>query len=275
MHMRPITVVATALALLGAVPAAAGAQTPTPTPSASPTPTPTPSASSADTKTDWPKDVQRVYDDYRDDGVIQVCDHTQKTLQDTLDTIEPTYDQDYPDFREALEAGIERHKDGRCTQDSSSSSSSGATGSTGATSSGGSGQPAGGAPESGTLPPSASGSAGDGGGAIPPAAATGTGTSPPAAAAVTPAPSAVATPPVAPAATAAATPALVVTRDGHRSLLIPGILLAIALLGALGLGASALASRRSGGGMSHAWREAAFRTRGTWADFSDWLRLGR
>ena len=24
-----------------------------------------------------------------------------------------------------------------------------------------------------------------------------------------------------------------------------------------------------------AWREAAFRTRATWTDFTDWLRLGR
>ena len=38
--------------------------------------------------------------------------------------------------------------------------------------------------------------------------------------------------------------------------------------------ATALAGRRSPG-VRHAWREAALRSRATWADFSDWLRLGR
>ena len=67
---------------------------------------------------------------------------------------------------------------------------------------------------------------------------------------------------------------MIVTRSGTDGLLIPGILLGIALLGALALGAFALAARRSPR-FEHAWREAAFRTRGTWADFSDWLKLGR
>jgi hypothetical protein len=66
----------------------------------------------------------------------------------------------------------------------------------------------------------------------------------------------------------------VILRSGHRSLTVPAILLAIALLGAAALALSAFATRRSPR-LRHAWREAAFRTRGTWADFSDWLRLGR
>ena len=49
-----------------------------------------------------------VYDDYSRDGVIDVCDHTQDTLQKTLDSIEPSFDQDYPDFRAALQAGIDK-----------------------------------------------------------------------------------------------------------------------------------------------------------------------
>jgi CBS-domain-containing membrane protein len=78
-----------------------------------------------------------------------------------------------------------------------------------------------------------------------------------------------------PPATAAATPGQpVVAHAGHRSILVPALLLAIALIGAAALAASALAGRRSPG-VRHAWREAAYRTRGTWADFSDWLRLGR
>jgi hypothetical protein len=66
----------------------------------------------------------------------------------------------------------------------------------------------------------------------------------------------------------------VATHAGHRSVIVPALLLALAAAGAAGLAASALAGRRSPG-VRHAWREAAFRTRGTWADFSDWLRLGR
>jgi hypothetical protein len=83
------------------------------------------------------------------------------------------------------------------------------------------------------------------------------------------APAAPATPP------AAATPvAQVVVHSGHRSLTVPLILIAIALLGAAFLALSALLARRNPR-VAHAWREAAYRTRGTWADFSDWLRLGR
>jgi hypothetical protein len=66
----------------------------------------------------------------------------------------------------------------------------------------------------------------------------------------------------------------VIVHAGRRSLTVPAILVAIALLGAAALAISALAARRDGR-LRHAWREAAFRTRGTWADFSDWLRLGR
>src|SRR3954451_21693938 len=114
MRTRPITVVATALALLATAPVTAGAQDPTSTPTPTPSPTATPTASSADAKTDWPKDVQRVYDDFRRDGVIDACSHTQKPLQHSLDRIEPACDHDYPDFREAVSEGIERHKSGKC-----------------------------------------------------------------------------------------------------------------------------------------------------------------
>ena len=60
----------------------------------------------------------------------------------------------------------------------------------------------------------------------------------------------------------------------HGSLVVPLTLLGAAMLGLLGLAGFGIASRRSPR-LNHAWREAAFRTRGTWADFADWLRLGR
>jgi hypothetical protein len=121
-----------------------------------------------------------------------------------------------------------------------------------------------------TIPPVESGqlpeSEGDArqGGAVPPVPAV----TPTPSAAPTTAPPATTPPPAAP------TPTPVITHEGHRSVTIPAIILALAVLGALALALSALAGRRSPG-VRHAWREAAFRTRGTWADFSDWLRLGR
>jgi hypothetical protein len=267
MRTRPITVLATALALLATTPHAARAQ--------DPTPTATPTASSADAKTDWPKDVQRVYDDYRRDGVIDVCVHTQKTLQDTLDTIQPAYDQDYPDFREAVSAGIARHKSGKCAGGSSSQQGAGAnpTPTPGAGSGTGSSSAGSGA-DSGTLPQTGSGSSSPHSGTAPP---THSGASPPADAIppqATVAPAVAATPPPAASAAAVTPQPAVIVHTGHRSLTIPIVLIAIALLGAAALALSALAARRNPR-LAHAWREAAFRTRGTWADFSDWLRLGR
>jgi hypothetical protein len=90
----------------------------------------------------------------------------------------------------------------------------------------------------------------------------------------TPSPSA--TP--APAATPVPPPNLVVTRAAASpNMFVPGTMGAIALLGLLIAGATALASRRSErlAGVGHAWREAAWRTSGTWSDFTDWLRAGR
>jgi hypothetical protein len=244
MRTRPITVFAVALALLAAV---------------------APPAARAQDK--FPADVQKVYDDYRSDGVIEVCDHTQATLESTRDTIKPDFDRDYPDFREAVEAGIDKHKDGGCGgDDSSTSDSSGGGTPPAATSTPGSGTstvappaesatPDAGA-ESGTLPQATA--------TVPPEDAI------PPQAGATPVPT---VPPAAPAATPTpAEPKIV--HAGHRSLTLPIVLIAIALLGLLAVALSALFARRNPR-LQHAWREAAFRTRGTWADFSDWLRLGR
>lgn len=253
--MRPITVLAAALALLVAAPTA-----------------------SAQAKEDWPADVQKVYDDYRRDGVIDVCDHSKATLEDTRDTIKAEYDRDYPDFREAITAGIERHDSGDCSDAEASPTATAeptetavpddSTAGGGTTGSGGDdgvstdGFTEGAEAESGALPQDDAGAAADPG-AVPPEDQI-----PPQA---TAAPPPVATVPPA-AAAVAATPAIV--RTGHRSLTIPLVLIGIALLGGLALALSAFAARRSPR-LQHAWQEAAFRTRGTWADFSDWLRLGR
>jgi hypothetical protein len=244
MRTRPITVLAVALSLLAVAPAARA-------------------------QDKWPADVQQVYNDYRMDGVIEVCDHTQKTLEDTRDTIKADFDRDYPDFREAVTAGIAKHKSGGCGGDSSSSDDSTGTVPPAATSTPDAATSSGALPdaspapdtgtESGTLPdPSPAPT-------VPPEDAI-----PPQTGAATPVPT---VPPAAPAATP--TPATeTIVHAGHRSLTLPIALIAIALIGAFALVLSALLARRNPR-LRRAWSEAAFRSRATWADFSDWLRLGR
>ena len=65
----------------------------------------------------------------------------------------------------------------------------------------------------------------------------------------------------------------VVTRSSADGLLIPGILVGIALLGGLVLTLLAVSGRSPR--TRHAFSEAAYRFKGTWADFSDWLKFGR
>ncbi len=245
MPKRPLTAVLAALALLAAAPAASHAQDP---------------------PADAPAAVQAIYQDYRNDGKIEPCDHKVADLQEALDTIEPDFDQDYPDFRAALEAGVNDHDS---CDDAGEEPTATATPNATATST----------PDSGRLPPTDDGGGGipDDTGAIPPESGTlppEDGSAVPEAGATPAPPAATAVPPVAAASPAASPTPVIVSRSGTDGLLIPGIVLGIALLGALALGAFALAARRSPR-FEHAWREAAFRTRGTWADFSDWLKLGR
>src|SRR4051812_35672757 len=54
------------------------------------------------------KAEQRVYDDYRDDGVVTACDHPESALKSVLDGITPQEDTDTPDFRPAIEAAVEQ-----------------------------------------------------------------------------------------------------------------------------------------------------------------------
>jgi hypothetical protein len=73
-------------------------------------------------------------------------------------------------------------------------------------------------------------------------------------------------------------PKLIVTRAAaDPNMFVPGTLLAIALIGLLIAALSALAAKRTDrfAAAGHAWREAAWRTSGTWSDFTDWLRARR
>jgi hypothetical protein len=268
MLKRPTLALAAALALLAAVCTASFAQTPTPTPTATAAQD---DGTAADPPADASKEVKAVYTDYSRDGVIDVCKHTREALQDTLDGIPAAFDRDFPDFREAVKAGIQRHDKGKCeeatatpTATETASPTETATAEPTETAS----------PDDGALPPPDDGATPDEGALPPPdeSATPESGALPPAesptpAPTVSPAP----TPPVA-TPTPSATP-IVVTRSTTDGLLIPGILVAVALLGALALTMLAISGRSPA--TRQAFNEAAYRIRGTWSDFSDWLKIGR
>ncbi len=274
MRMRPITALLAALALLAAVPVATRAQDPTPTPTPTASQSQQDDGSSAEAPEGASAEVIAIYDDYSDNGKIELCDHERADLQEALDGIEADVDRDFPDFREAVRAGIQRHDRGRCDDDDGTATAT-ATPDDGSTTV----DPTPSATtESGELPPLDDGGTDDGG-AVPPVE-DGTlppedGTLPPEDGVATPPPvtAPAPLPQAAPAVTPSPTP-IVVSRSGSDDLLIPGIVVGVALLGGALLAASAIGARRSPR-WQHAWSEAAFRVRGTWADFSDWLRLGR
>ncbi len=245
MRARSITAVVAALALLHVAPArAAGPQPPAHAPAG----------------------VRSVYQDFDDDTRLTECDHTLADLRQADDTMTPAVADGYPAFRDQLRQAIRHHEAKACPNDRSTAATSPTPTPTATPTPTPTPTPTS-TPQSGQLPPGTTGGEG-GGGAVPPAPA------------ITPTPSALPTPTPAgaapePSVAVAPTPTpQTVTHAGHRSLTIPLILIALAALGAGALAASALAGRRSPG-VRHAWREAAHRTRGTWADFSDWLRLGR
>jgi hypothetical protein len=266
MLKRPTTAVLAALALLAVMCAASFAQTPTPTP----TPTATAAqddGTAADPPEDASKEVKAVYTDYSRDGVIDVCKHTREVLQETLDGIEAPFDRDFPDFREAVKAGIQRHDKGKC-EEATATATATATETATATVTAEPTETA--SPDDGTLPPPEESATPDDGtlspttpedGALPPAESA------------TPVPTPTPTPSV-PASTPTPSPTpIVVTRSTTDGLLIPGILVAIALLGALALTMMAISGRSPA--TRQAFNEAAYRVKGTWSDFSDWLKFGR
>ena len=162
MRMRPITALVAALALLAAVPVATRAQDPTPTPTPTASQSQQDDGSSAEAPEGASAEVIAIYDDYSDDGKIEVCDHERTDLQDALDGIEADVDRDFPDFREAIRAGIQRHDGGRCDDGTATATATPDDGSTTADPTP--------APttESGELPPFDDGTTDDGSGALPP-----------------------------------------------------------------------------------------------------------
>src|SRR3954449_3009437 len=217
MRKRPITALVAALALLAVICTASFAQSPAPTATAAQD-----DGTGVDPPADASKEVKAVYKDYRGDGLIDVCDHTREVLQETLDGIEAAFDRDFPDFREAVKAGIQRHDKGKCDNAEATATAT-ATPTATATSTATAAPTETASPDEGTLPPS-SDTPDDG--ALPPATDDGGSTQPPEdgtlppAATTTPVPTPTPTP-----AEGAITPVpsstpVVVTRSGAGGLLI-------------------------------------------------------
>jgi hypothetical protein len=252
-HSRLIQGLAAAVALL-ALTAPAGAQ---------------------DTTPERSKGVDKVYRDYRDDGVIDACDHTRRALKKTLDQLAPEADVDTPDLRPALEAGIEQHTSGDCEREAEATPSPTPSPTATVTPAPTTPPTPTTDPELGSVTPPR-----NGGGKKPPGAADVTPLDPE----VTPVPPAATPAPVTPPAAEPSGPALSpepLYRNADDRLPLPILLLAgllallalvallYALVSRLGWGESRLARTR------RAWREARFRAGGTWGDFADWIRVGR
>jgi len=231
-------------------------------------------ARAQDDEGDRSKAVEEIYQDYRDDGVIDACDHTKRALKRTLADLPPEADVETPDLRPALEAGIEQHKSDDCVnQDPDPTPTPTPTPAptlTPAPSTGDDGL--------GTvtpLPPDSGDSGKGGSGPLTPDDVA------PLDPEVTPVPPAVTPAPAAPPAEPSGTPPEPTYANEDDSLplvlLVPaGLLALLALLGLLyvllsrlGWGETRLA------GVRRAWREATFRAGGTWGDFADWIRVGR
>src|SRR5215216_4769883 len=95
--------------------------TPSPTPSATPTPSPTPTPeeqarAERDARDRKAKGVRSIYRDFERDGRIDDCDHTERALKRARRSIADSYAEEYPDFRDALTAAIERHREGTCEE---------------------------------------------------------------------------------------------------------------------------------------------------------------
>lgn len=231
------------------------------------------------------KAVDKVLRDYRDDGVIEACDHTRRALRDTLEQLPPEADIETPDLRPALEAGIEQVKADECEEEPEPTPTPTPTPSPAPTTTPAP-TPAPTAPPRddsgddslGTVSPLPdTGGRGDGGSGTP-----GAGDVTPLDPEVTPVPPAAtpapAPPPPAEPSGIPPAPNYVNEDDGVpvSLLVLAGVLALVALLALLYAVLSRLGwGERRLGAIRRAWDEARFRAGGTWGDFADWLRVGR
>src|SRR5215217_908366 len=225
------------------------------------------------------KAVKKVYRDYRDDGVIEACDHTRKALQRTLDDLAPEEDVETPDLRPALEAAIEQLEEEDCPEPTPTPTPNPTA--TPAPTSTPAPAPTTDPDDSlGAVPPPTGGNDDGGGSPNPPSSEDVAPLDPE----VTPVPPATTPAPGAPPATEpsgpAATPEPVYGNEDDgvplTLLILAGLAALLALLALLYAALSRLGwGERQLTGIRRAGREAAFRAGGTWGDFADWMRVGR
>jgi len=226
------------------------------------------------------KAVDKVLRDYRDDGVIEACDHTRRALRDTLDTLPAEADVETPDLRPALEAGIEQVKADECEEEPEPTPTPTPSPAPPASTPVPTPVPTpapdtGGDDQLGSVTPLPPVDGGNDGGSGTPGPDDVTPLEPEA----TPVPPA-ATPVPAPVEPSGQPPVpTYVNADDSvpvSLLVLAGVLALVALLALLYVVLSRLGwGERRLGGFRRAWDEARFRAGGTWGDFADWLRVGR
>lgn len=192
-------------------------------------------------------------------GQLEACTFTRADLQAAVDGIPAELKDVVPDLRRAIEDGIRAHDDGDCEGVEPTSTS------------GAEPAPAAGAPPVTTPTAPADPDAAPDGAATAPAVPGATAPDPTAPGAAVPAPGADGT----------------VTTPSRQPPGVPRDRTPLAI-GAIALGALALVVLALWGLLQargwdptwlararHAWAEAGFRATSTWAEFTDWLRLGR
>ncbi len=206
-------------------------------------------------------------------GQLEPCWFSQADLESALDGIPRSFESVVPDLRRAIEDGIAAHRNGDCRGIAPTGGPAGSPAATTPTAT----APPPTAPATtpstvpsttATAPTTASGPTATtpAAGAVPPGGTTTPGSAPPPAAVNPQLPTT--TPGVQAPATKRSTRPLVI---GLAAL---GVLLLIALLVWLWARLRGWDSEL-GARTRHAWSEAAYRVSATWAEFTDWLRLGR
>jgi len=210
-----------------------------------------------------------VYKDFQKDGVVDACKFTAAELKEARDKITPDIEQYAPDFPAAVTLALESRTNGNCKKKAAAEGGTKESAAPAAPSSGGGG-------DTGGAAPSSSGSSGGTPEAVatPDPAAT--------AQAKTPQPNPAPAPAVAAADGAIKQAALSEPTSGRSDDLPAAVVGLGALAGFLAvlalawLIARALAwEPRFWPRARHACQEAGWRMSGTWADFTDWVRLGR
>jgi len=219
---------------------------------------------------------EEVLKDYKGDANINPCKHSDKTLSEATGQVPNDIEQYAPDFPEALGNAIAARAQGACEGKDAGGADEGSGGG-GSSGSGGSG--------SGGSSGSGSGSAGSGGGGAPaPSGGSGAATPPGGSPGAAPPPLATPAPPPSGVSNAPSSKQVPVPTRPASSKSIPPVPIAllVILAGLLLLGGLLFLVTRWLGldgqriaGARHTWGEAGYRTGATWADFRDWLRVGR